>query len=33
MEYTSIIKAHNVTCGQTELQFKLGLVGHAVEKA
>jgi hypothetical protein len=33
MEYTSIIKAHNVTCGQAELQFKRRLVGHTVEKA
>jgi hypothetical protein len=31
MEYTAIIKAHDVTCGQAELQFKLGLIGHAVK--
>jgi hypothetical protein len=33
MEYTSIIKAHNVTCSQAELQFELGLISHVVKKA
>jgi hypothetical protein len=32
VEYTAIIKAHNVTGGQAEPQFKLGLIGHAMEQ-
>jgi hypothetical protein len=31
MKYTTIIKAHHVTGGQAELQFKLGLIGHTVK--
>ena len=33
MEYTTIIKAHDVARGKAELQLKLRLIGHAVKQS